>query len=330
MIKLSWYFSLYIIEPNYFTMIEIYLRRAADEEMKIVDRLDDAEKGSWINLVCPNEIEINEISEKFKIPQDTLHDMLDMNERPLVDKEGEFTYAIIRIPFKDADESIITAPLGIIINEGYLITVCPCRNEILTDFLNGKIKNFYTTKKTRFLLQVFSRTNYYYMKYLNEIYKNIEKKESSLKKLKNEDIVFLVELEKTLLYFSTSVTPNSTVLEKILSGKIIKLFKGDEDILEDILIDTKQTIDMTNVYAKILRNVREAYSSIINNDLNKILKFLASVTVIMTIPMIMTSMYGMNIGLPFQQSEFAFVFVMGTILAISAALIYIFVKQDWL
>lgn len=311
-------------------MMEIYLKRAADEEMKTVSRLEDAEKGSWISLTCPTDLELKEISEKFGITMDTLHDMLDMNERPLVDKEEDFAYVIIRIPYKESEETVVTVPLGILINEGYLITVCPCRNEILNDFLSGKIKNFFTTKKTRFLLQIFSRTNYYYMKYLNDIYKSIEKKESSLRKLKNEDIVFLVELEKTLLYFSTSVTPNSNVLEKTLSGKIFKLFKGDEDILEDILVDTKQTIEMTVVYSKILRNVREAYSSIINNDLNKILKFLASITVILTVPMIITSAYGMNIGLPFQQSSLAFVIVMGIILSISAILVAIFFRQDWL
>ena len=311
-------------------MMEIYLKRAADEEMKALDRLEDAEKGSWISLTCPNELELKDISEKFNISMDTLHDMLDLNERPLVEAEDDFSYVIVRIPYKEADDSIITVPLGIIINEGYMITVCPCRNEILNDFLAGKIKNFFTTKKTRFLLQIFSRTNHYYMKYLNDIYKSIEKKESTLKKLKNEDIVFLVELEKTLLYFSTSVTPNSNVLEKTLSGKVFKLFKGDEDILEDILIDTKQTIEMTTLYSKIIRNVREAYSTIINNDLNKILKFLASVTVILTVPMIITSAYGMNIGLPFQQSGMAFAIVSAMVIAISAILVAIFVNRDWL
>lgn len=308
-------------------MIEIIVRKVKDSAIKIVDEI---EPGCWINLTSPTPEEIEKISSIAKVPKDILVDTIDVNEMPLIDKEDDFTLIIIRVPHKDENGKFITMPLGVIIKENMVITSCIYRSEVIEYFIQGKSKDFYTTKKTLFLLKIFSRANHYYIKYLNEIYKEIERTEASLKKLKPDDIMYIVELEKAIIYFNTSVVPNANVLEKVMTGKIIRLYKEDQDILEDIIIDNRQTIEMTNVYSKILANIREAYSSVIANNLNKILKFLTAATVILTIPVIIAGLYGMNVGLPLQAETHAFLIILIFITIFSIIVAITFRKKDWI
>ena len=311
-------------------MIRIFRRTIKDSSLKICS---SHERSAWYYVINPTEDEKLEIMKKFGLSRDDMEDMLDEHERPLIDKEDDKIALIIRIPYMIEDKGQIvfsTIPLGIVINDYNILTVCKRETMLMRDFTTDLIKDLYTTKRTRMLLQIFSRTNFYYMRFLRQMEKLIYKKEVAIKKLQNDDIVYLVEACKSLLFFQTSLTENGNILERIMSGKVIKLYEQDQDILEDIVIDNKQTIEMTKIFSKIISNIREAYSSILNNNLNKIMKFLAAMTVILTIPTIIGSVYGMNVDLPFQQTNFIFTFLLTSSLLIIAFVVLLFYKKDWL
>lgn len=311
-------------------MIRIFRRTTKDSSLKICS---SHERSAWYYVINPTEDEKLEIMKKFGLSRDDMEDMLDEHERPLIDKEDDKIALIIRIPYMIEDKGQIvfsTIPLGIVINDYNILTVCKRETMLMKDFTTDMIKDLYTSKRTRMLLQIFSRTNFYYMRFLRQMEKLIYKKEVAIKKLQNDDIVYLVEACKSLLFFQTSLTENGNILERIMSGKVIKLYEQDQDILEDIVIDNKQTIEMTKIFSKIISNIREAYSSILNNNLNKIMKFLAAMTVILTIPTIIGSIYGMNVDLPFQQTNFIFTFLLTSSLLIIAFVVLLFYKKDWL
>ena len=311
-------------------MIRIFKRTIKDSSLKTCS---SHERSAWYYVINPAEDEKLEIMKKFGLSRDDMEDMLDEHERPLIDKEDDKIVLIIRIPFMIEEKGQIifsTIPLGIVINDYNILTVCRRETMLMRDFTNNLIKGIYTTKRTRMLLQIFSRTNFYYMRFLRQIEKLIHKREVAIKKLQNDDIVYLVEACKSLLYFQTSLTENGNILQRIMSGKVIKLYEQDQDMLEDIVIDNKQTIEMTKIFSKIISNIREAYSSILNNNLNKIMKFLAAMTVILTIPTIIGSVYGMNVDLPFQQTNFIFTFLLASSLFIAAFVVLLFYKKDWL
>lgn len=321
--------SFYVIESSICkanAMIEIFTRKVKDSELRIIEK---TEPGCWMNVIAPTEDEIAKISSDYKLPVDIFHDMLDLNEMPVLNVEDGFTYMIMRIPHKDG-QNLITIPLGVIIKEDIIITIAPFKNDIVDYFIGNRAKDFFTTMKTRFILQIFSRSNHQYMKYLNEIYKQIKQKESAINKLSEYDIVNFVESEKTLLYFNTSTSSNANILEKIMAGKVMQVFKEDQDILEDLIMDNKQTMEMTKMYSMIIVNIRNAYSSILTNNLNKILKFLAAVTVVMTVPMIIASLYGMNVTLPNQSDSFAFFYVITGILVASMFMVIAFNRKGWI
>jgi len=311
-------------------MIRIFRRTIKDSSLKICS---NHERSAWYYVINPSEDEKLEIMRKFRLSRDDMEDMLDEHERPLIDKEDDKIALIIRIPYMIEEKGQIvfsTIPLGIVINDYNILTVCKRETMLMKDFTTDMIKDLYTTKRTRMLLQIFSRTNFYYMRFLRQMEKLIYKKEVAIKKLQNDDIIYLVEACKSLLFFQTSLTENENILERIMSGKVIKLYEQDQDILEDIVIDNKQTIEMTKIFSKIISNIREAYSSILNNNLNKIMKFLAAMTVILTIPTIIGSVYGMNVNLPFQQTNFIFTFLLASSLLIATFVVLLFYKKGWL
>lgn len=311
-------------------MIRIFKRTIKDSPLKTCS---SHERSAWYYVINPAEDEKQEIMKKFRLSRDDMEDMLDEHERPLIDKEDDKIVLIIRIPYMIEEKGQIifsTIPLGIVINDDNILTVCRRETMLMKDFTTDMIKGLYTSKRTRMLLQIFSSTNVYYMRFLRQIEKLIHKREVAIKKLQNDDIVYLVEACKSLLYFQTSLTENGNILQRIMAGKVIKLYEQDQDMLEDIVIDNKQTIEMTKIFSKIISNIREAYSSILNNNLNKIMKFLAAMTVILTIPTIIGSVYGMNVSLPFQQTNFIFTLLLASSLFIAAFVVILFYKKDWL
>jgi magnesium transporter len=297
-----------------------------------IEELDTVEPGAWIICTAPGEAEISRAAGIMGIPPEDLKAALDEEERPRIETEEGRTFILIDIPMRIVGEpagTYSTIPLGIVINEEYILTICLQESPILQDFIAGKVKTFYTFKKTRFLFQILYRSAFYYLNFLRQIDKRSTEIEKALHmSLRNEELILLLNLEKSLVYFSTSLKSNEVVLEKILRFKPVRMFPEDEELLEDVIIENKQAIEMANIYSNILSSTMDAFASVISNNLNIVMKFLASVTIVLAVPTMIASYYGMNVDLPLSESPFAFPIIVGASVAISTALVLALMKKD--
>ncbi len=282
------------------------------EDGKIRERMEP-ETGGWIALTNPTAAEILEVSARYEIDIDDLKAPLDEEERSRIEMEDHYTLILVDIPIieeRNEKDWYGTIPMGIIMREDIMITVCLMETPILTAFMEGRVRGFNTYWKTRFILQILYKNASWYLHYLRIIDKKSEEVETRLNKSsKNEELIEVLELEKSLVYFTTSLRSNEVVLEKLLRSEKIKKYPEDEELLEDVIIENKQAIEMANIYSGILSGTRDAFASIISNNQNTMMKFLASVTIVMSIPTIVASFYGMNVnlaGMPFAGSPYGF------------------------
>jgi magnesium transporter len=291
-----------------------------------LDRLD--EQGAWVNLICPSDAEIEEIAQQTKINPDYLRAALDEEEVSRIEAEDNQLLIMIDVPIVKENDSYDTIPLGIILNENYIVTVCLEHNNVIDDFVREHVRNFYTFKRTRFLFQIFFRTAALFLKYLRLIDRKTNEIERELhQSMKNKELIKLLSLEKSLVYFSTSLRANEKVMEKILRmrGKtntevqLIKMYPDDEELLEDVIIENKQAIEMAHIYSNILSGMMGAFASVISNNLNIVMKLLASITIVLALPTMIASFFGMNVALPFQADPNGFLIV--TCIAITASVV---------
>ncbi len=292
-------------------MLKIY---KTDIETNKFAEIKEFEKGSWINLVNPTENEIKKVCENLKIQDDFIRAALDNEEKARIDieEDDETILFIVDVPIieksKDENDIYTTMPLGmIVVRDDYFITVSLNKNKIINSFEKMKIKNFQTYKKSRFIFQILYINASYFLSYLKQINKETEIAEYVLQKsMKNKELLKMLSLEKSLVYFTTSLKSNELVMEKTMRGKIIKLYEDDEEILEDAIIENKQAIEMSKIYSDILNGTMDAYASIISNNLNGVMKFLTSITIVLAVPTMVSSFWGMNVGLPLQNSPYGF------------------------
>ncbi|AKB83241.1 Magnesium and cobalt transport protein CorA [Methanosarcina barkeri 3] len=295
--------------------------------------LDQVEDGTWINLTNPIEQEILSISESLNIPVEHLKAALDEEERSRIEVDEGCTVVLIDIPVPNTnlqDGGIYyTIPLGIIITDRNIVTVSLQENYVISSFIERRIKSFYTFKKTRFLLQILYKNSKLYLQYLRRIDKASDKIESKLhKSLKNEELIQLLGLEKSLVYFSTSLKSNEIVLEKILRSTPVKMYPEDTDLLEDVIVENKQAIEMANIYSNILTGTMDAYASVISNNLNIVMKFLTSATIVLSVPTMVASFFGMNVDVPFENNPHAFVIIFIISLVFSTILAFTMVRKQ--
>lgn len=273
---------------------------------KKMTRLDAIQDGCWINLTYPTEDELNMVSEALNVDPGFLRAALDEEETSRIDTEDGQTLIIIDVPAVEKDDAVVysTIPLGIIVTEKHIITVCLKESSIVKDFQDGLVKNAETQKRTRFILYMLLQVAKRFLQYLKQIDKIYNYMERHLyKSQRNKELIQLLDLEKSLVYFNTSLKANEVTLEKILRGRIITLYEEDHDLLEDVLIEVRQAIEMANIYSSIISGMMDAFASVISNNLNVIMKVLTSITVLLTVPNIIFGFYGMNItaGLPLDQ-----------------------------
>jgi magnesium transporter len=273
---------------------------------KKMTRLDAIQDGCWINLTYPTEDELNTVSEALNVDPGFLRAALDEEETSRIDTEDGQTLIIIDVPAVEKDDAVVysTIPLGIIVTEKHIITVCLKESSIVKDFQDGLVKNAETQKRTRFILYMLLQVAKRFLQYLKQIDKIYNYMERHLyKSQRNKELIQLLDLEKSLVYFNTSLKANEVTLEKILRGRIITLYEEDHDLLEDVLIEVRQAIEMANIYSSIISGMMDAFASVISNNLNVIMKVLTSITVLLTVPNIIFGFYGMNItaGLPLDQ-----------------------------
>lgn len=276
-------------------MLKIFKTSLTDKSIKKSKKIT---VDSWIELSTPTNDEIDKVVLKTKVDKNLILKMLDDEELPRIEQSGNATLVVIDTPFLEED-SYKTYPLGIIITtNNYVITISPKKTNILNDFKKSKVKNFRTAKKVRFLIQILLKTSNYYLRALKQVNKDIEKKEKELEKsTENKDLIELLEVEKTLVYFITSLKANDLVLEKLSKGAILPLYENDADLLEDAIIENKQAIEMSGIYRDILSSITDTYATIVSNNLNYIMKFLAGATIVLSIPTMISSFLGMNVPL---------------------------------
>ncbi len=299
-----------------------------------LDKIDSIENGCWINLINPTKEELIFISKKTNVELDFLQAALDNEETSRIDIEENYTLIILDIPFIEDDDSNIvysTYPLGIIYTKEAIITISLRESPILNDFISNKINSFYTFKKFRFILQILYRVSSYYLIYLRQIEKKSLLLEKRLNKsMKNEELIKLHSLEKSLVYFSTSLKSNQLTFDKLLKLERIQQYEEDKDLLEDVIIENNQAIEMTEVYTDILSSTMSYFSSIISNNFNRVAKILTSVTIILTLFSVVASTYGMNIAIPLQNNPYAFEIVMGGTVVVAVLTIFILYKKNML
>ncbi len=316
-------------------MIEIFKTQTGSDELlrNELISLDSIEKGCWINLMSPTDEEIELVVRSIDINQDFIRDALDDEEKPRIDLEDEQTLIITDIPYVYEDNKTIkfeTVPMGFLsVRDDYIITICSKQTTVLERFRNGKIKEFYTYKKTRFILQILYHVSTEYLKYLKHIDKKSEFIEKALhKSMRNKELYKLLDLSKSLVYFNTSLKSNETVLERLLTGKFIKLYEEDADLLEDTIIENKQAIEMATIYSSILSGTMDAFASIISNNQNEVMKFLAAMTIVLSIPNMIYSFFGQNLALPLQQNPLMWIYVLAGSVVICLIISFVLWRRD--
>ena len=291
-----------------------------------IHEIQEPQEGCWIALTNPTATEIFEISEQFGIEVDDLRAPLDEEERSRIEVEDNYTLILADVPAieeRNEKDWYVTIPLGIIVTQKMIFTVCLEDTQVLTRFMEGRVRNFFTYMKTRFILKILYRNASMYLRYLRIIDKKSEQIEEKLHlSTRNQELMELLELEKSLVYFTTSLRSNEMVLEKLLKVESIKKYPEDTELLEDVIIENKQAIEMANIYSGILSSMMGTFASVISNNLNIVMKVLAVITIVMSIPTIVFSAYGMNLsaaGMPFSRTPWGFLIVI--ILSVVASII---------
>ena len=308
-------------------MMQIF--RTIDDKLTLLNEIIE---GCWINLINPTEEEMTRVSENLNIDMDFIRAALDEEERSRIEADNGNTLIIVDIPMivRQGEAAAVynTLPLGIVLGGNCIITVCLKECPIIRDFIDNRVKLFYTFKKTRFILQILLKKSTYYLQYLKQIEKAIYRIENELhKSLRNKELIQLLELEKSLVFFSTSLKSNEIVMEKMLKLDYVKKYPEDTELLEDVIIENKQAIEMANIYSNILSGTMDAFASVISNNLNIVMKFLAAITIVMSIPTMIASFFGMNVIIPFAHHPWGFAIVVGIALSISSVAAILMVRR---
>lgn len=280
-----------------------------------LNEVETIEEGCWINMVNPSEKDIKTYATLLDIDIDFIKAALDTEERARLehDEDNDSVLLVIDYPYVEFDnenKKYETIPMGIIYTNKCIITVCTDENLVIKRFLSTNVKGFYTYKKVRFMLQILFRISTLYIEYLKQINKHINYLEEALREnTSNEELQQILYLEKSLIYFSTSLRSNDFVLERLKRFRFVNQYEEDEDLIEDILIENKQALDMARIYTNILENMMDVYSTMISNNVNHSMQILTALTVIAAIPTFITGFFGMNVYLPFSDNPFMYIVV---------------------
>ena len=289
--------------------------------------------GCWINAIDPTPDEMGQLT-AMGIPQDFITYSLDMDERSRTEKEDDgIILMLLRIPYFQGvkmDVPYTTISLGVIMHPRFVVTVCRRQNDVVQELCSGRLKGLSTAKRNRFTLRILLATANRYLSYLREINRIVETLEDQITlSSRNREILELLKYQKSLVYFTTALRSNELMMERLQRWQTFKAFPDDEDLLEDVITENQQAIEMVGISSNILSSMMDAFASIISNNLNVVMKFLASVTIVMSIPTIVTSFFGMNVSLPFETNPLAALFIIIIFLALSGLVISIFMKRDW-
>ncbi|MCQ2482851.1 MAG: magnesium transporter CorA family protein [Clostridia bacterium] len=262
----------------------------------------------WVDVFAPTAEEIEILKDRLGIPEDFIQDSLDEEERPRMDydEDSGIVLIIVDIPFAKTEKTIMkyeTTPIGIILTKKNIVTISNYDIGILDQFKNNKVKGINLCFRTQFIFMMLLSFANEYLRLLRNIDKNLDLTASNLSKgIKNSDLYEIMEISKTLVYFTTSLKSDEALLEKLIRSRAVKKFDEDNELLDDVIIEFKQAHEMSEIYSTIVNNTQDAYSSIINNNMNVVMKILAAATFILEIPNIFTSFFGQNCPMPWDES----------------------------
>ena len=296
-----------------------------------LEQLDSMANGAWVKVVDPTQEEIQKLV-NWGIDVDYINYSLDFDEMPRMERDDDYTFILVRIPHRQPESDIpyITIPLGIMIKSNFIVTICRYDKDMFKVLANGKYRLLKTAKRYRFTLYIFLETATRYLTHLREINRSTEAIEDQLQKsTRNREVLELLKYQKSLTYFATALRSNEVMMERVQRTQIFNYYEEDQDLLEDVLTENQQAIQMTNIATELLAAMMDAFASIISNNLNAVMKILAAITIIMSLPTIVSSFYGMNVDLPFQTHPVAFWLTVGISLLFIGIAAMIFYRRDW-
>jgi len=309
-----------------FKMKEILFKDIKKDKMEKLDSLRD---GCWINIERATHEDLKDIAEITNLNIWEIEDALDMHELPRIEREGDNVILFIRDTQEQDKEDVYTTPLMVIIGSKYIITVSPVSSRTIRSIISGDI-SFSTTEKSNFLMNFLLIISKNFTKGVKNIRSSVQKQKGELKKVKGLDIVKLIEYEEILNQYVSALTPMKIVIEAIAKGGFIPLYEEDSDLLEDMNIAIRQSVDNCTVSVKSIKNLRDSYQVIFTNNLNNTIRLLTSLTVILTIPTIVGSLFGMNVPLPLAENDSAFAFIILIISLMALGFYIILKKKDWI
>ncbi len=296
-----------------------------------LEKVETMVNGAWVNVVNPTPEEMEKLV-NWGMDTDYINYSLDQDEMARMERDDDYTFILLRIPLHqpESDVPYNTAPLGIMILGNRIITLCRYESDVLKVLSNGKYRLLKTGKRYRLALYIFLETSARYLNLLREINRSTELVEDQLQKsTRNREVLELLKYQKCLTYFSTALRSNEVMMERVQRTQIFNYYEEDQDLLEDVLTENQQAIQMTSIATEILSGMMDAFASIISNNLNGVMKALAALTIILNMPTIIASFYGMNVAIPGESNPLAFLNVLGISLALTAVATYIFYKRDW-
>lgn len=296
-----------------------------------LEQIESMANGAWVNVVDPTPEEIEKLVD-WGIDVDYINYSLDFDEMPRMERDDDYTFILIRIPHRQPDSDIpyITIPLGIMIKSNFIVTICRYDKDMFKVLANGKYRLLKTAKRYRFTLYIFLETATRYLTHLREINRSTEAIEDKLQKsTRNREVLDLLKYQKSLTYFATALRSNEVMMERVQRTQIFNYYEEDQDLLEDVLTENQQAIQMTNIATELLAAMMDAFASIISNNLNAVMKILAAITIMISLPTIVASFYGMNVDLPFQTHPQAFWLTVGISVVLIGLAAMIFYRRDW-
>ena len=295
--------------------------------------LNTFEKGCIVNVTDPTPSEIGILNTTLKVPDDFLADILDVDERSRMEVEDDMLLMIYRIPYQNQSNGFpfTTIPLGLVLDKNSLVIICHRNNEVLDDFFSRSGKGITIETKIDLILHLFIRTTMFYHRYLKQINNQTTIIEQDLEKsTRNEELHRLLKMEKCLVYFTTSLRSNEAMMLKLKNSKWIRDYEFSSDLLEEATIENRQAIEMAKIYSDIQSGMMDAFASVISNNLNIVMKSLTIVTIVLMIPTLIASFYGMNVPNRLETNMSAFWFLLGGSVVLAAAAVILLRRKKWM
>ncbi len=296
-----------------------------------LSQLEEYTSKCWINIEFPDEDDLHFLTEELGVPSEFLADIADVDERPRTEKEDDWQLTILRIPLESNIQGLpyMTVPVGVITGKETTITVCYRKSQLIPDFISHiRRKSISITSQADFITRMIYSSAVWFLKYLKLIYLEINRAEKELEEsVRNEDLMRIMRLQKSLVYFSTSIRGNEAMLGRLRTAT--RAGEIDPDLVEDVSIELRQAYNTINIYTDICNSTMDALGSIISNNVNTIMKRMTSLQIVLTIPTMIASFYGMNVDVYIAEWHYSFIAIMIISVIISAIAFVLFKRIKW-